>query len=138
MAQNLKNHLRFFPPFHFLAVPLTLLGLGLSAYQVVQNQSLISWLIILLFFLMFIAVFLGRSFSLKVQDRIIRTEENLRYFILTGTPLPETLTLAQIIALRFASKEEFLALTDRTVKENLSSKEIKEAIKNWRADDYRV
>ncbi|MGY3051979.1 hypothetical protein ACVWYG_000166 [Pedobacter sp. UYEF25] len=138
MSQNLKNHLRFFPPFHFFAVPLTLIGFGLSIYQIFQSPSLISWLFLLLFFLMFFAIVLGRSFSLKTQDRIIRTEENLRYFILTGKQLPDPLTLSQIIALRFASKDEFLALTERTVKENLSSKEIKEAIQIWRADDYRV
>lgn len=138
MAQNAKNHLRFFPPFHFFAVPLTLLGLGLSIYQAIQNSSLASWLLVLLFFLMFFAVLFGRSFSLKAQDRVIRTEENLRYFFLTGKPLPSQLHLSQIIALRFASDEEFVVLTERVVKENLSPKEIKEAVKNWRADHYRI
>ncbi|MET4080459.1 hypothetical protein ABIB40_000399 [Pedobacter sp. UYP30] len=138
MAQNLKNHLRFFPPFHFFAVPLTLIGLGVSVYQAIRYPSAISWLIFLLFFLMFFAVLFGRLFSLKAQDRVIRTEENLRFFFLTGKPLPSQLQLAQIIALRFASDGEFVALTERVVKENLSSKEIKESIKNWRTDDYRI
>ena len=52
--------------------------------------------------------------------------------------LPSQLKIDQIIALRFASDEEFIALTERAIAENLSSKEIKMAIKNWKADYNRV
>lgn len=138
MKQSLKNHTRFFPPFHFFAVPLTLLGLGASVYQATKYPSMLAWLVTLLFFLVFIAIFFARFFSLKAQDRIIRTEENFRFFMITGKPLPDGIQISQIIALRFASDEEFVALTQRTLKENLSSKQIKESIKNWRADDYRI
>ena len=138
MAQNVKNHARFFPPFHFFAVPLTLIGLGISVYQAIRYPSPASWLIFLLFVLIFFAILFTRLFSLKAQDRVIRTEETLRYFFITGKPLPSQLKIPQIIALRFAGDNEFIALTDRAAKENLSSKEIKEAIKNWRADDYRI
>lgn len=65
----------------------------------------------------------------------------LRYFELTGnsfSALEEKLKLSQIIALRFASDEELLALIDKTMKENLSNKDIKKAIKNWKADLMRV
>jgi hypothetical protein len=40
--------------------------------------------------------------------------------------------------LRFAPDEELVALVDRAVKENLSAKDIKLSIKNWKADFYRV
>jgi len=46
--------------------------------------------------------------------------------------------MSQIIALRFASDEEFPALLDRAVKEELSSNDIKTAITNWKGDYYRV
>jgi hypothetical protein len=59
-------------------------------------------------------------------------------FILTGKPLNPGLTITQIVALRFASNEEFPLLADRAVKEGLSNKEIKLQIKNWRPDTYRV
>ncbi len=138
MAQNAKNHLRFFPPFHFFAIPLTVIGLGLSIYQAIINPSLLCWLITLLFLLMAFANLFARTFSLKSQDRAIRTDEKLRYFILTGKPLPAALTSHQIIALRFASDEELVALAERAVGENLSSKEIKKTVLNWRADNYRI
>jgi hypothetical protein len=79
-----------------------------------------------------------RAFALKAQDRAIRAEESLRYYVMTGNLFPATLKIQQIIALRFASDAEFVALVDRAAKENLSSKEIKLAIQNWKADWYRV
>jgi len=72
------------------------------------------------------------------QDRAIRAEENLRYFALTGKLLDSRLTISQIIALRFAPDNELLALTDRALKENLSSTAIKKAIQHWKADHYRA
>jgi uncharacterized protein YeeX (DUF496 family) len=46
--------------------------------------------------------------------------------------------LPQIIALRFAPDSEYLALLDRAIKENLSNKDIKAAIQNWKADYHRL
>ena len=82
--------------------------------------------------------YLFRSFSLKAQDRAIRAEENLRHFVLTGKLLDKSLSISQIIALRFAPDEELIALTERAVKGNLSSTDIKKAIKNWKEDNYRA
>jgi len=79
-----------------------------------------------------------RIFALKAQDRAIRAEENFRYYLATGKVFPKELRMGQIIALRFASDDEFVALTAKTVAENLSNKQIKELIKNWKADHNRV
>jgi len=48
------------------------------------------------------------------------------------------LTVAQIVALRFASNEEFVELVDRAVSERMSNKQIKQAIRNWKADHHRA
>jgi hypothetical protein len=80
----------------------------------------------------------ARGFALKAQDRAIRAEENFRYYLATGKPFPKELTIGQIIALRFAADDEFIALAAKAVAENLSSKEIKSQIKNWKADLYRA
>ena len=79
-----------------------------------------------------------RWFALRAQDRAIRAEENFRHFILTGQPLDRHLRMGQIIALRFASDEELPALAKRAADEKLSSKDIKQAIKNWKPDYNRV
>jgi hypothetical protein len=75
---------------------------------------------------------------LKAQDRAIRAEENLRHYVMTGKLLDPKLTVRQIIGLRFASDQEFVELAGRAVEENLSEDAIKKAVKNWRADTYRV
>jgi len=80
----------------------------------------------------------GRAFATKVQDRAIRAEENLRHFVMTGKLFDPRLRMGQIIALRFSPDEEFLELAKRAVDENLSRKEIKKAIRNWRADHCRA
>jgi hypothetical protein len=95
-------------------------------------------LLVLTSFSLIVAYFLFRSFSLKAQDRAIRAEENLRHFVLTGKLLDKTLTISQIIALRFAPDEEFIGLAERAVKENLSNDGIKKTIKNWKADNHRA
>ena len=46
--------------------------------------------------------------------------------------------MRQIIALRFAGDDEFVALAKKAVAEKMTSKEIKMAINNWKADDHRV
>ncbi len=72
------------------------------------------------------------------QDRAIRAEENFRYYLLTGKPLDSRLRIGQIIALRFASDAELPALAEQAIKENMSQKDIKMAIKNWKGDYHRV
>ena len=79
-----------------------------------------------------------RIFALKAQDRAIRAEENFRYHLATGKVFPKELRMGQIIALRFASDDEFVALTAKAIADNLSNKQIKELIKNWKADHNRA
>lgn len=43
-----------------------------------------------------------RKYATTLQDRIIRQEVQFRYFVATGKTLPESITLSQMIGLRFA------------------------------------
>jgi len=136
--QHYGNHKRFYPPFHFFTIPLTVLGLCFAIYSYVAIPTIITGLIVLAFFLIAIVAIMARMFALKAQDRAARAEEKLRYFILSGKTFPSELGMRQTLALRFASDEEFLALVDRTVTEKLSPDEIKKAIKSWRGDYHRL
>jgi len=139
--QNFKNHAQMVTGFHYV----TFLGIfalmgGALNYllkSTPENKYLASLLVLVSILFVLVAWYL-RAFSLKAQDRAIRAEENLRYFVMTGKLFPTTLKIQQIIALRFASDAEFVALVDRTINENLSAKAIKLAIQNWKADYYRV
>lgn len=84
---------------------------------------------------------LSRIYAIKNQNRIILMEMRQRYFHLTDSPFYEkenALKMSQIIALRFAGDEELLELVEKTIKRNLSPKEIKLQVKNWQGDYRRV
>jgi hypothetical protein len=85
--------------------------------------------------------FLIRTYAIKVQDRVIRLEERMRLRELAPAdwrPQIERLSLDQCIGLRFASDAEVVALARQALEENLNRKQIKERIKNWRPDHWRV
>jgi hypothetical protein len=107
---------------------------SLGDHQRIYSASLIVALSVALFILSFLA----RIFALKAQDRAIRAEENLRHFVATGKLLDPRLNIRQVIGLRFASDEEYVALAKRAAEENPSEDAIKRAVRNWRADTYRV
>jgi len=83
-----------------------------------------------------------RTNSLKVQDRIIRLEEKLRFQQVLSPALQQhcsTLGPGQIIALRFAPDEELEELVSSVVAGKFTKPaDIKQAIKNWRSDTFRV
>jgi hypothetical protein len=143
--QNFENHRKFKPDarlqihFYISVITLNLLAFANLCYSLYLRHG---WFSAILFELTGLSLLTGyfvfRQFSLKAQDRAIRAEENLRYFALTGKLLDRTLSISQIIALRFAPNEEFIALAERALKENLSNRDIKLAVKNWKEDNYRV
>ena len=146
--QNLANHTRWDPPFHFYVIPIFVLALILTLVHFFAHitegdlrDHIHAILLILLAVAFLLLVFKVRLYSLKVQDRVIRLEERLRLTQLLSEPLrsriPE-LTEGQLCALRFASDAEIPKLVDRTLKENLKRAEIKKAIQNWRPDYWRV
>jgi hypothetical protein len=48
------------------------------------------------------------------------------------------LTIRQIIGLRFASDGEFVSLAQEAAEKSLAADAIKQAVKKWRSDTYRV
>jgi uncharacterized membrane protein len=141
--QNYANHMRLVTGFHKILFPvlvLTLIGACVNfATSLGDHERMYSASLILVFTACVIAVTLfTRVFSLKAQDRAIRAEENLRHFAMTGRLLDPRLSVKQIVALRFASDGEFVALAARAAEQKLAPTAIKQAIKNWRTDENRV
>ena len=142
-TQNYANHRQFVPLYHYVLVPvlfLTLIGACVNLYESWGNHDRLysAALILVLAVCCFIMTFLLRIFPLRAQDRVIRAEENMRHYSLTGKPLDPRLTVRQVIALRFASDAELVPLAQRAAEEGLSPEDIKKSVKNWRADEYRV
>jgi len=142
-TQNYANHAKYVTGYHivlFLILVLTLIGSAVNLYHSIGDHSRLysAALILVLTFCTLLLSYYARAFALKAQDRAIRAEENLRHFVMTGKLLDARLSALQIVALRFASDGEFVALATRAANENLAPKDIKQAVKTWRADEYRV
>lgn len=141
-TQNLGNHRRFMPLYHFFAIPLLTINIGVAAYLFYHDQSWrTGWNVIVA-----IAIAAGvgalRISTLIVQNRVIRLEMLLR---LRGLLPPELqpraneLRLGQLVGLRFASDAELPSLVERCLKGELrSSGQIKREIRNWQADTIRA
>ncbi|MDP2067408.1 MAG: DUF6526 family protein [Lutibacter sp.] len=139
--QNYKNHSKYVIGYHvvtFLAILAFLGGAIRNVWKSPEDNLYSASLLVFLAFILLFMFFFIRSFALKAQDRAIRAEEKLRYFVLTGKPISNKLTIRQFVGLRFASDDEFVALVDKAVLENLSENDIKKAIKNWKADNERL
>ena len=139
--QNFKNHAKMVPGFHYLTLPAILIFLIASVNYFINSTAENKYLgacLCLLSVIVFLLAWYARGFALKAQDRATRAEENFRYYLATGKVFPKELRMGQIIALRFASDDEFVALTSKAVSESLSNKQIKELIQNWKADHNRA
>ena len=139
--QNLKNHGRIDPPFHFVLLLVLLVNLIVSIVYVVHHLCFYSvWLVVLSVALILLAL-KARQYPIKVQDRIIRLEERLRLQALAPAEWHAQiyrLTEDQLVGLRFAADDEVVELAKHALEGNLDRKQIKERIKNWRADNWRV
>jgi hypothetical protein len=144
VPQNLKNHARWYPLFHFFVLPMLLLNFIFSIYATIhhwpEHWALHLWWIAMSI-VFFIMAGIARGGAIKVQDRVIRLEERLRLHALLPAeerPHINELSIKQLIALRFASDDELPALVRKTLTQNLEPKAIKQSIVNWRGDYDRV
>lgn len=142
-TQSYKNHIRYYPPHHFVYYPIIMAFLAFSIYfSFTTEDSLIWGFISVVFIVLFCLAFMLREhYALTLQNRLVRLELRYRYFSITGKRLEDfehQLNDDQLFALRFAPDDEFPALTQRALKESLSGKEIKKAIQHWKGDYERV
>lgn len=141
--QSYAKHTKLVPPYHFFLFPamvLCFVGSLVNLYESLDDHSRLynAALISLMSFGLVLTVFFARIFALKAQDRAIRAEENLRHFVINGKLLDRRITVKQIVALRFASDAEFVALAAKAANEGTDPKEIKRSIQFWRADHDRL
>lgn len=142
--QSYQNHVRYYTPHHFVFDPIALILFCISIFEALKNneQSLI-WLMFsaIIALVTWLSFMLRQHYALGNQNRIVRLEIRFRYYKLTHKSFEDfenQLVLSQILALRFASDDEFVELTDRAFNEKLSSSEIKKQIKNWLPDSMRA
>ena len=139
--QCLKNHGRFDPPYHFFLTIVSLATIIITIVYAVHHTCFYSIWLVVVTVAAFIALFKLRLYPLKVQDRVIRLEERIRLQSLAPSEWHTQIARLnedQLIGLRFAADDEVVELAKQALEHNLNRKQIKERIKSWRADNWRV
>jgi hypothetical protein len=146
--QSLKKHARLDPPFHMILLTALVVNVVVSldfAYEL-RKLGLDHWLVyaewlVVLSIVVFIPVLRIRTYPIKLQDRVIRLEERLRLQALAPAEWHSQiykLSEDQLIGLRFAADDEVVELAKQALEHKLNRKQIKERIKEWRPDNWRV
>jgi hypothetical protein len=141
--QNFSNHTKWVPTYHLFVVPVMVVNFISAIVRLVRIG--VTWdtvVYLLTATALLIFVFNARVFALKVQDRVIRLEEQLRMASL----LPEDLkgrigefTPGQLVALRYAGDDELPGLARKVLNEKLTNvKAIKQMVQHWRPDHLRA
>jgi hypothetical protein len=141
--QNLKNHTRLMPAFHFFVLPVLLVNVGGTIRHLIRagiSYETVFGLVLALALL--VLAFCARVFALTVQDRVIRLEMRLR--LAEHLPaemrgrIPE-FTVPQLVSLRFASDAELPALARKVLDDKMNDrKAIKQLVKDWQGDYLRA
>lgn len=140
-SQNLQNHARYVPVYHFVLGAILLVLLVWSGIRMASRFSTDTLFGFLLVVAVALVAFFTRSFALAAQDRVIRLEMMLRLQALAPQLMDrfDELTPGQFTALRFAGDAELPGLAQRVLEGKLTrSADIKKQIRSWRADHLRV
>jgi hypothetical protein len=141
-SQSFSNHARWFPLFHFIASPITLINFVIAARHAWYVGGRAAWWNAIFAFGVVAAVFASRVMAVTVQDRLIRLEMRLRLKEVLPAAMHgdiNRLTVRQLVALRFGGDSDLVALVPRVLSGELATqKAIKGAIKDWQPDWQRA
>ena len=141
--QSFTNHGKFFPAFHFFVIPVLTINLVRVLYVWGKSGfSLGGFLQVLVAVALPLGLLSARMMALKVQDRVIRLEEQLRFDRLLPTDLKARIgefSVDQCIALRFACDAELPLLARKVLQDKVTErKAIKKMVTNWKPDYLRA
>jgi len=139
--QNLKNHARYVPLYHFVLVLLLVALLAHASRDLVRSISQEHLFNFGVGLALLLTAWFARSFALTAQDRVIRLEMKLRLQAIAPAQAARfaEFTPGQLTALRFAGDGELAALAQRVLDGQLrTSAQIKEQVQDWQADHLRV
>lgn len=141
-SQSYANHRRYFPLFHYVALPILMANLAVTVAHAIRRPSLWNGWLVLVALGLVAGIVASRASALIVQNRVIGLEMRLRL----ATTLPAELRtriaelhLRQLIGLRFAGDAELPALVERCLRGELTTADaIKRAVRDWRPDFIRA
>ena len=140
--QNLENHARYVPLYHFVLSSMLLANLAYWGWAMLKGFTGLRLAGLLVALGLFLLFFYARQFAVTVQDRVIRLEMRLRMERLLPADLRSRfgeLEPQQLVALRFAGDGELADLTRRVLAGELrTNAAIKKEIRDWQADWLRA
>ena len=139
--QSFKSHGRFDPLYHFFLTWIFLANIIVAIVYAAHHTCFYSVWIVVMSIAAFLLLIKMRLYPLKVQDRVIRLEERLRLQALAPSEWHSQiyrLSEDQLIGLRFAADDEVVELAKQALEHHLTRKQIKERIRDWRPDYWRV
>ena len=139
--QSYANHAKVVPAFHYFTFGLVAVYLVYRLYLIATVPSLANSMGLVAAVALLMVMFWARIFALRVQDRVIRLEMQLRVASLVPELGPRfgEFTLNQLCALRFASDGELPELARKVLAERLDDRTaIKKMIRDWQADHARA
>lgn len=142
--QNYRNHRKFYPPHHFIYLPILIVLEIFGIYKITDDpENRLTWILfsIVIFLLFYLAFMTRQHYALGLQNRMVILEFKQRYFEIfnkRSDEIVDQLKFDQIAALRFTYDDEFKELLEKALQENISGDEIKRSIKRWRADLLRI
>jgi hypothetical protein len=141
-AQSFKNHAKFFPPFHFVVLPIFLINIVSAIVHLVREFSARSMISLLVAIALLLLAFSARIMVLTVQDRVIRLEMRLRMQQVLPVDLRARIgefTVGQLVALRFAGDAELPELARKVLQDKIADrKAIKQLVRDWQPDNLRA
>jgi len=140
--QSYKNHGKIVPAYHGFVFLTFMVYLFWTTGRFYRAPGFDTGLAVAMAAAFIVFFFYARLFALTVQDRVIRLEMRLRLKELLPADMQgviPTLTLGQLVALRFASDAELPGLVARVVKDGIKDrKTIKQMVKDWQGDYLRA
>ena len=139
--QTFENHAKVVPAYHYFTFLLVVIYWVYEASVLITAPTWPAAIGVVAATALLMVFFWARVFALKVQDRVIRLEMQLRLLQLA----PELssrfgeFTLNQLCSLRFASDAELPELARTVLTDRLDDrKTIKKRIRDWQADHLRA
>src|SRR5580692_2853680 len=78
--QSFARHTKWVPPFHFFVLPVLLINLGFQISWCVKAGFTVGGVLsVVVAAALFVGMVMARVMAMKVQDRVIRIEERIRF-----------------------------------------------------------
>ena len=136
-GQTYANH-RHRPTLWLVTSFLAATAVVLTVFLMLLRPAVVTLAPVVLALALILTLWMVRQYALRLQNRIIRLEMQVRLARLGRVADCDRLSVPQLIALRFASDQEIGPILDKALADKLDPDQIKRAVTNWQADYMRT